>query len=91
MTTTTVNFNKEFTILKDLKGGRTRVTSHKYRELERVLAGETEITANYYYGQARRREAQLQALGFARKETIWRNESVPHDPIREVWSREAGA
>jgi hypothetical protein len=83
----TVMMDKAATVLEELGGGNTAVTTYKYRDLPAALTNVDEIVADYYYGQEKTRVKLLQQLGYSLKETIWYNDYAPYAKIRQVWAR----
>jgi hypothetical protein len=82
-----VHLQKDVTLMKDLSAGRSQIWSIKYNQLSTALQDENEITVNYCYGQRKRRNKQLQELGYKLKNTIWYNTEELYSSIKEVWTR----
>jgi hypothetical protein len=84
---TTLYLDKIVTKIVVLSETVTAVSEHKYSEVPKLLANETEIIVNYAYGKEKHRKRQLEFWGFVLEETIWRNTEALHSRIKEVWRK----
>lgn len=83
----TIHLDKVVTIMKELGTQATMIRTLKYKELADVIGSQSEIIADYPFGQRKNRMNHLVKLGFSLKETIWFNDDAPYARIREVWVR----
>jgi len=83
----TLYLDKIVTVSEELNETITSVSEHRYSEVPKLLANETEIIVNYAYGKEKHRKRQLEFWGFILEETIWRNTDALHSRIKEVWRR----
>jgi len=83
----TLYLDKIVTVSEELNETITAVSEHRYNEVPKILAHETEIIVNYAYGKEKHRKRQLEFWGFILEETIWRNTDALHSRIKEVWRR----
>lgn len=83
----TISLNKVVTIQKELPNHKTVVFTCNYKDLQKHLKNENEITVKYCFGDLKRRRNQLQKLGYKLKETIFYNDHTLHGQIKEVWKK----
>jgi hypothetical protein len=82
-----VTLQKLVTVFQSYPNGTTSVSTHRYKDMDRLLVNVQEMDVSYPYGREKLRTKNLEQWGFRLKETIWYNTEADHSTIRQIWSR----
>ncbi|MFS0783323.1 hypothetical protein [Bacillus sp. 1P06AnD] len=84
-----LTLQKVVTCLEEMPNNMMAVSTHKYKELPKILEKRTEILVDYPYGMMKYRIQVLSKLGFTLQETIWLNTHAPYGLVRQIWERKS--